>query len=214
MIKNLIFDFDGTLADTFNLILASMQAAVKDMNLPPKEVDEYRKMVGIRLEDMPAILWPDMEVDKQEYVDTYRKNFEVLKDKYKVTLFPEVKETLKKLHDTGLRMAIATSRSVDSLRRFLEEFGIAGYFDMLVGGESVKNGKPSPDPVLLILNTMGWNAEETMVIGDMNVDILMGTGAGCHTAGVTYGNGTHESLTKVNADYIVNKPNELIQVLL
>lgn len=205
MIRNIIFDFDGTLAETSTLILESMKAAVEEMDLPRKSIDDYKKMIGIRLEDMPELLWPDLGVDKQEFVDSYRRNFDRYKNIHRVEAFDKVIETLKELHISGKKMAIATSRSVASLKNFLNELDISEYFDKLVGGEDVKNGKPSPDPVLLITDAFSWDPAETLVVGDMPVDILMGKSAGCKTVGVSYGNSAEKDLIEAGADYVIDK---------
>ena len=83
---------------------------------------------------------------------------------------------------------------------------------MVVGGGDVKNGKPAPDPVNMILATQGWNKEETLVVGDMNVDILMGIAAGTATCGVTYGNGSIDELKEAGTDYIISDFSELIRL--
>ena len=70
--------------------------------------------------------------------------------------------------------------------------------------------KPDPEPVLNTLSALGFKASETLVVGDMNVDILMGKNAGAKTCGVTYGNGTKEELEEAGADYIIDSFDELI----
>lgn len=84
---------------------------------------------------------------------------------------------------------------------------------MLVGGGEVKNGKPAPDPVNLILVSQGWINIETLVVGDMAVDILMGKGAGAATCGVTYGNGSIVELKEAGADYMISDFMELTRIV-
>lgn len=213
-IKNLIFDFDGTIADTSSLIIATLRSTIEDMGLPNKEEGDLKSMIGIRLEDMPSYLWPGKEVEKNLFVNTYRKLFVENKKKYPVNCFNGVKGMLRLLHDQGYNMAIATSRSVESLRNFLQDLGLEDCFQMLVGGENVKSGKPSPEAVNLILEKMNWKAGETMVVGDMAVDILMGKGAGCMTCGVTYGNGTIEDFEKAGSDLVIDEMSGLGMIMI
>lgn len=208
--RNIIFDFDGTLADTAAMIIETMRRTIKTLQLPEKSDEECKAMIGYRLEEIPSILWPDIPDVAPLYVTAYREIFNAIKDSFKVRLYPYVFDTLAELNRRGTRMAVASSRSRASLQEYCAEFNIGDCFSMLVGGGDVKNGKPAPDPVNLILSTQGWNKDETLVVGDMNVDILMGNAAGAATCGVTYGNGSIEQLKDAGADYIISIFSELI----
>lgn len=211
--RNIIFDFDGTLVDTSALITATMQRTLKALNLPPKSDRECKSMIGFRLAEIPSILWPEIPDLSERYAKTYREIFNFIKDEFKVNMFPHVFETLKALNREGIRMAIASSRSKASLLEYCSDMHIMEYFQMLVGGGEVKNGKPAPDPVNLILATQGWNKAETLMVGDMNVDILMGKAAGTDTCGVTYGNGSFIELQEAGADYIISDFSALSAIL-
>lgn len=211
--RNIIFDFDGTLVDTASLIIETMHRTIRELHLPEKTDEECRAMIGYRLEDIPSILWPDVPDVSDRYVSAYREIFNSIKGEFKVRLFPHVAETLARLNRDGVRMAIASSRSRASLEEYCADLQIAGCFGMLVGGGEVKNGKPAPDPVNLILATQGWDRNETLVVGDMDVDILMGKRAGAATCGVTYGNGSAAELKNAGADYVVSDFGELTEIL-
>lgn len=211
--RNIIFDFDGTLADTSDVILETMRRTVGALGLPTKSDAECRAMIGYRLEEIPAILWPDIPELSQRYVTTYREIFNTIKGRFKARLFPHVAQTLAELNRMGVRMAIASSRSRASLEEYCTEMRFSDFFRILVGGGDVRNGKPAPDPVNLILETQGWNKNETLVVGDMNVDILMGKGAGTATCGVTYGNGTVADMEASGADHIISDFSDLITIV-
>lgn len=208
--RNVIFDFDGTLVDTGSLILATMHRTISELGLAPRSDAECRATIGLRLEDIPAVLWPDEEGLSEKYAAAYRRTFELLKTDFQVRPYPGVVETLKALHERGVNMAIASSRSRRSLQEFMDEPGIGDYFRTLIGGGDVKEGKPSPEPVNKILREQGWKAEETLTVGDMDVDILMGRRAGTATCGVTYGNGSVESLREAGADYLIDSLSALV----
>lgn len=210
--RSIIFDFDGTLVDTAALIIETMHQAIHTLRLPEKSDKECKAMIGYRLEEIPLILWPDIPGMTERYVTTYRDIFNSIKGTFKVGLFPYVSETLNCLNSKGMKMAIASSRSKASLQEYCSELHIADCFRMLVGGGDVKNGKPAPDPVNLILDLQGWNKDETLVVGDMNVDIIMGKVAGTPTCGVTYGNGSTEELKEAGADYIISDFSQLIEI--
>ena len=125
-------------------------------------------------------------------------------------MFPHVAETLERMTKKGIRMSVATSRGVESLRDLLTSMGIIKYFDLLLGADSVMRHKPDPEPVLMTLRKLNIEASDTLVVGDMPVDILMGKGAGCTTCGVTYGNATREELVEAGADFIIGDFSELL----
>lgn len=211
--SNIIFDFDGTLVDTTSLIIETMHRTINSLDLPKKSDENCKAMIGYRLEEIPLILWPDIPNLAQRYVIVYRETFNTIKDSFKIRLYPHVFDTLTELNRKGARMAIASSRSRESLLEYCSELHISDYFQMLVGGGDVENGKPSPDPVNLVLDTQQWNNQETLVVGDMNVDILMGKGAGTSTCGVTYGNGSITELKDTGADYIISDFSDIINII-
>lgn len=211
--RNIIFDFDGTLVDTAAVIVETMRRTISAMELPEKTESECRSMIGYRLEEIPNLLWPDIPGISERYVETYRNIFSSIKDDFKVSLYPEVARTLSLLHDAGVQMAIASSRSNASLREYVYDLGIAGCFQKLVGGEDVNEGKPSPEPVNNILSSQQWDKGKTLVVGDMDVDILMGNRAGADTCGVTYGNGSIEELKSAKAKFIISDFSELLEIV-
>lgn len=212
-IKNIIFDFDGTLVDTAPLIVATMQAAIHELGLPSKSEQECKSSIGLRLEDIPMALWPDKPGTGPVYAATYRRIFEELKGEIRAESFPGVIDTLRQLHNDGYRLAIASSRSHRSLADFVTSFSIAGLFDAVIGGDDVSNGKPAPDPVEAICGPLGWQAGETLVVGDTNFDIEMGHNAGTLTCAVSYGNQNRTELRASRPDAVIDSFPALIPLL-
>ena len=202
--QHIIFDFDGTLVDTGELIVATIQASIEELGLPAKTEEECRAVIGLRLEEVAPAMWPRIPDLSQVYAGSYLRHFERLKASIPVRCFPGVPETLQHLHAAGFGMAIASSRNHRSLAAYVEGFGLKDYFCELIGGDDVERGKPAPDPVLAILARRAWMPEQTLVVGDMAVDIRMGSAAGTQTCGVTYGNGSHEALTAAGATYVLD----------
>lgn len=211
--RNIIFDFDGTLADTAELTVETMHRTNCAMNLSDKSDAECRAMIGYRLEEIPSILWADIPDLSERYAATFREIYKSTKEDFKVRTFPRVIDTMDILKRNGIRMAVASSRSNVSLTELCIELHIDNFLQMVVGGGDVKNGKPAPDPVDLVLATQGWDKVETLVVGDMDVDILMGRAAGTVTCGVTYGNGSVAELKEAGADYLISDFSELYNVL-
>lgn len=212
-IKNIIFDFDGTLANTSRLIVATMQKSILDLDLPYKSEEEIKSVIGIRLEEIPSFLWRDIDGIGSSFAEVYRHNFDKLKKEIPITLFPGVKNCLEELKKNGYHFAIATSRSNRSVEGLASKTGIRVLFDYVVGGDDVENGKPDPESIKKILDKMKWAKDETMMVGDMGVDIQMGKNIDMKTCGVTYGNGKKPDLEKEGADYIISEFNDLKNIL-
>lgn len=213
IVKKLIFDFDGTLADTSALIVSTMQKSIMDYGLPFRTEEQIKSTIGVRLEEIPHLLWPSYRGLEKSFAMVYRKNFEKLKDRIPVDLFPEVGSTLSLLKENGYRMCIATSRSHRSVEELNRQLGISPYIHYIVGGDDVTKGKPDPESINRIITAMHWDTGETMMIGDMPVDIMMGRNAGVHTCGVTYGNGSEKDLVEAGAGIIINTFGELSRKL-
>lgn len=209
---NYIFDFDGTLMDTSGVILATIKATIKEMNLPEKTDEECRSIIGIRTDEAGKYLYPDLDISNKEFARIFRSNYDRLKQNAHEETFPGVTDTLAELRESGHRLAIASSRRLSSLYDYLDKLGIKDWFDMVVGADSVSKGKPDPEPVLTILRKLSWNANDTLVIGDADVDIMMGNAAGCRTCAVTYGNGSLTSLKAAGPTYIITRFSDLPKV--
>lgn len=201
---NYIFDFDGTLMDTSSVILSTIKATIKEMGLPERTDDECRSIIGIRTDEAGKYLFPSLDISNKEFARVFRSNYDRLKKDAHEKTFPGVLETLEQLRAAGCRLAVASSRRLASLHDYLDGLGIRDWFDMIVGADSVTKGKPDPEPVLLILKTLGWNAADCLVVGDADVDIMMGNAAGCATCAVTYGNGSIGSLEAASPDFMVD----------
>jgi phosphoglycolate phosphatase len=208
MIRNLIFDFDGTLADTQEGILATEREMLRRMKLPEPSREQMCNAIGLPLPESlrRGCDIPPARVD--EAVLLYRALFFDYAPQH-IIIFDGVKETLADFADRSLRMAIATSRSSNTLEKILETHGMDGYFPHRVTADCGIKAKPAPDMVLHLLETMAIKAEETLVVGDTTFDLEMGKGAGCLTAGVSYGNHSREQLATVSPDWIVDRFDEL-----
>ena len=208
----IIFDFDGTLGDTRGIVVTTMQQTLQELGQPMRSEEECAATIGLPLAGCFRQLIPEAADDViQRCVETYHRLFEINKERIKPQAFPHVAETLAELHRQGIRMTVATSRGIDSLKGLLTDMGIIQYFDYLLGADSVTKHKPDPEPVLKTLRELNVEAERTLVVGDMPVDILMGSRAECHTCAVTYGNATREELCEAGADYIIDDMADLIQ---
>ena len=213
MIKLIIFDFDGTLGDTRRNIVTTMQMTIAELGLACRSDDDCASKIGLPLDGCFEALYPD---EAHETIllcaDTYRRIFQENLLTMKPQVFPSVRETLRALKEQGCTLTIASSRWHKSLSELTHDLAIAEYISYLVGADDVAKAKPNAEPVLRTLSATGFSASETLVVGDMNVDILMGVNAGAHTCGVTYGNGTQRELEEAGADFIIDSIDKLIEI--
>ena len=202
-IKLIIFDFDGTLGDTRRNIVTTMQMTIKEMQLSERSEAECASTIGLPLAGCFRTLFPDIQEELiPRCAETYRRIFNENLQKITPEAFPGVVMTLKTMKEQGFTLTILT-----------HNMGIADYISYLIGADDVKEAKPKPEPVLKTLAAMHLDASETLVVGDMAVDILMGANAGAKTCGVSWGNGSREELKNAGADFIIDRMEELIRIV-
>ena len=206
-----ILDFDGTLADTAAVIIRTMQATISELELPFRTDEQCAAMIGLRLVEIPSVLFPECSIDGDIYARTYRRLFHEFNTEDAVRIYPNVVDTLKTLMSKGIILTIASSRSHASLAEYVENLGLSSLISYILGADDVDKGKPDPEPVNRTLERFGISPEETIVVGDTSFDIQMGKNAGTRTCGVTYGNGSRESLS--DADRIIDDFGKLLNIL-
>lgn len=207
-VRIMILDFDGTLGDTAGVIVKTMQATIKELGLPSRSDEQCAAMIGLRLIEIPPVLFPECELDGEYYASTYRRLFHDFNTDGAVELYPNVLETLVELKKRGIILTIASSRSKASLTEYVSALGLESVISFVLGADDVKDGKPAPEAVNRTLEKFGFLPEEALVVGDTTFDIQMGKAAGTRTCGVTYGNGSIESLA--DADRIIDDFGELL----
>lgn len=212
--KLIIFDFDGTLADTEALITQTMQNTIEALHLEPRSREQCRAMIGLPLKETFMRLIPMTGEMGDRCVDTYSKIFGRDNRPGVVRLFPHVADTLAALYAHGYTLTIATSRHRESLMEFLQGMQIDTYFRYIVTVSDVAQAKPHPDMVLQTMEYLSIAPADTLMVGDAVYDIQMGHNAGVHTCGVTYGNGTRADMVACQADHIIDDFGQLGSLLL
>lgn len=212
MIRNIIFDFDGTLADTARGIVATEREVLRRLGLPQTSEAQMCSTIGLPLGESLRLACnlPDALVDKA--VRMYRDLFFDYAPQH-IVIFEGVKETLAALKERGIRMAIATSRGRDSLEKILEVHGMDAWFEADLTADDGIRPKPNPDMVLELMARMGLRAEETLVVGDTTFDLEMGKAALCRTVGVSYGNHSRERLATASPDWIIDRFDGLREIV-
>lgn len=209
--KIIILDFDGTLGDTASVIIKTMHETIREMGLPTRTDEQCAAMIGLRLVEIPPVLFPECNIDVDLYADTYRRLFDIHNKDGAVNLYPNVIETLKALKARGITLTIASSRGQASLSQFVKNLGLTDIITYILGAGDVENGKPHPEAIFKTLDKYGFTPDQAIMVGDTIFDIQMGINAGTRTCGVTYGNGSRESLSP--ADWLIDDFSELLELL-
>lgn len=208
----LLFDLDGTLVDSVELIVSSGRFAFIDFaGRAPTDV-EWRSGIGRPLRAMFREYTGD-EVEVERLVARYRE-FQSAHHDQLVRAYEGVVETIVAFARAGHAMALVTSKGELSAVRALELVGLADTIRVIVGMESCERHKPHPEPVQRALAILGAAPEDAVFIGDSRHDMESGRAAGVYTVGVTWGALGREKMERCGADAVVHHMSELPEVVL
>ena len=215
MIDTVLFDFDGTIMDTNDVIIGSWQHVYRTLRGEEGDLDYILSTFGEPLEYSMETSFPEVSVEKSVkiYRDWHRERFLDM-----IKLFPGITEMLEEVKARGYKTAIASSRLRFTLEQGLDKYDLRKYFDTIVAVEDAPNGKPAPDIVLLTLDKLDSKAESAIMIGDSRLDILCAHNAGvpCVLVGwsATLAGKTKEDFAPGEApDYIIDQPNDLLEII-
>lgn len=211
-IRNIIFDFDGTLVDSAAGIIATEREVLRRLGLPQTSDEKIHSAIGLPLKEALHTGGDIPESILDEAADLYHSLFfEFGPDR--IVPFEGVRETLDAISNRHIPMAIATSRGKESLNYLLESLKMTDYFTYKLTASDGIKPKPAPDMVLSILAANGWNPDETLVVGDTTFDIDMGRNASCRTLAVSYGNHTKEQLLTSHPDFLTSSFPFILKLL-
>lgn len=206
-----ILDLDGTLVDSLDDLAASVNVMRQEFALPPVDRQAVRAMVGQGARNLVERALPGLSAAEIEdgLALFLSHNKTHLFDRTR--LYPGVVETLAVLSGQGHTLALLSNKNEGLCRMLLEHFGIDGKFAAVMGGDSMPFRKPSPEPVLRLMNMLSRHPTETLMIGDSINDIAAGRDAGVRTIGCSFGYGEPSELA--DATFIINSFSELQQLI-
>lgn len=186
--KLIIWDFDGTLADSHALIEAGMNHALGLLGLQGNAQlrKDWLSCVGLPVEEGLRRTFQGMDVDPEKVLETYR-SFDWRGHEHLLTPFEGMSELLKELHDQGMPMAIASSKRSVPLRRQVAAFGWTEYFDPIITPDEIIHGKPHPESLERCLEAHRLQPHEAVMIGDTPFDLDMARAAGVPSLAVGHG---------------------------
>lgn len=210
--KCIIFDFDGTLADSKTCGILATQDAFKDMKLatPSEQIIEY--FMGIPIERSFVEM-----ADKRLSAETLESLITIFRKYYKIhedttlKVFEGIPEVLQKIIEKEISCFVVSSKHTTVLNRNLKALGIADFFKEAIGSDKVSDYKPHPEGVHLILNKYNYEKNQSLMIGDAVFDIQMGKSAGIKTGAVTWGSHSKENLEREAPSVVFESPREIIE---
>lgn len=204
-----LFDLDGTVANTIPLILASYAHATEKVLGQPATSIESRQWIGRTLVDTFAERYPGCE---GELIAAYTEWSSAHLDEL-VRPYVGMGELLASLPAAGVRTGIVTSKRRPGAQRTLEAVGLDGVIDIVCAMEDTARHKPAPDPLLRAMEVLSAAPSETVYVGDAAVDLLAADAAGCAGIGVTWGAGLADELAAQRSIAVVDGLGELRTLL-
>ncbi|MGI6442890.1 MAG: HAD family hydrolase [Synergistaceae bacterium] len=207
-IEAILFDFDMTLVDSSYAIhrCINLLAEYAGLNLVPRE--KVLKNIGLKIEDCYINFWGEF---KQEWLDYYRELF-MVEEKAGLILYPGVVETLNELKEKGLKVGVASNRH--NVTTVLEATKLSEFLDVSVGLNDVKNAKPNPDILYKGLETLGVPHENSIYVGDTDIDMQTTVAAGIRGVGTTTGNFSAKELKEHGAWRVIDDIREIMTLIL
>ncbi|MFJ2334506.1 HAD-IA family hydrolase [Pseudomonas helleri] len=206
--KLLIFDWDGTLADSVGRIVKAMRVAAQRTGRPERDEASIRGIIGLGLPEAiltlyPGMAEPEMVVFRQHYADVY-----IAMDEQPSPLFAGVADTLEAFRADGYRLAVATGKARRGLDRVLKVHGWERFFDVTRAADETAS-KPNPLMLNQILAHCDVPPSQALMVGDASFDLLMARNAGIDSVAVSYGAQSVERLLTFKPRLAIDKFPEL-----
>lgn len=212
--KAIIFDFDGTLADSGDCGLLATQQAFKEFGLaiPSKEQIDY--YMGIPIEQSFHEMTNQTLNEEQfkQLLHNFRQAYKQFEEQT-ISAFPSIDEVLNKLKQQGLLLFVVSSKKTDVLYRNLKKLELDHFFTDWIGSDQVDHYKPHLDGILKIVTRYSLNVTDCVMVGDATFDIQMGKAAGCKTVAVKWGSHSKTQLLKEEPSFFAHEVNDLYHLI-
>ena len=215
-IKLLIFDLDGTLVDSRVDLANSVNAMLRNFGKPALPNEVIASYIG---DGAPMLVRRSLgDPDDETYVQRALEFFLLYYREHKLDytyVYPGVKEALEAIRSRSnggaMKMSVLSNKPVVPSRAIVEALGLGSYFFQVYGGNSFHTKKPDPAGVQALLQEAGAKPNQTVIIGDSDIDVLTARNAGTYSVGVNYGFAPH-TFVDAPPDVVVEKPEELTEV--
>lgn len=207
--KALLFDFDGTLLNTNDLIIQTFMHILEEKFPGQYSTQDCLKFIGPSLHETFNEITPG---EAEGMITKYRTWNAAHHDEL-VTGYDSVVSTLEQLKAQGIRLAVVSTKNHAGLARGLRVLGAEHLFEFCIGSDDVTHVKPHPEPILLALQKLGLEKEDVIMIGDNSHDIEGGKNAGVRTAGVAWSFKGEDYLQQFKPDYMLQHMTDLLDIV-
>ncbi|WP_372755691.1 HAD family hydrolase [Labilibaculum sp.] len=213
MIKGVVFDLDGTLANSIEDLADSMNAVLKEKKFPTHDYATFKTYVGRGLQSMVKNALPESSSDEATLKECFDKMME-LYDKNcinKTCLYPGIPELLTALQKKGIKIAVFSNKANELTQKVVQDLLADWPLALVIGAGGDIPRKPDAKGALLISEKMGFTPEEIIYVGDSGVDMQTAHNAGMYAAGVLWGFRDMEELLENGAQTLVENPMDLLE---
>ena len=210
MINTVLFDLDGTIIDTNELIIQSFLHTFEGITQEPVTREHIIPNMGRPLVEQMQYFSGRTEVE--DLVQKYRA-FNVGRHDELVTEFPGVRKTIARLHAGGIKLGIVTSKVRMTSLMGLKLCGLSEFFQTIVSVDDVQKAKPDPEGIRKAMQALGSSTEHTLMVGDSHYDIEAAHNAGVQSAGVAWSMKGIEYLKSYKPTYIIDDIRELLPLV-
>ncbi|MEI2664827.1 pyrophosphatase PpaX [Rossellomorea sp. LJF3] len=208
-ITTILFDLDGTLINTNDLIISSFLHTLNHYYPGQYGEEDVHPFMGPPLEES----FGGLDSDKMEEMCAHYRAYNHEHHDSLVTEFEGVYETVKTLYDNGYKLAIVSTKVRDVVLKGLDLMNLRPFFDVIITLDEVENAKPHPEPIEKALVALGSSPGEAIMIGDNHHDILAGKNAGVLSAGVAWSAKGREHLAHYEPDFMLENMRDLLAIV-
>ena len=213
MFQAVCFDFDYTLGDSTDSIVAGFQHGLTALGWPAPDREAVRNTIGYVLEDAYTLLTGDANPENRARFRPLFLEVAMERQRRETTLFPGADALLRGLHRRGIRQAIVSSKRGDTIQIILDRLGLLQELDLVIGSADVRRHKPDPEGLLLAMERLGVSPGDTLFCGDTVLDAGAAQNAGCHFAAVLNGTTPAAAFAPFSPDHIAPDLDDLARWL-
>ncbi len=211
-IRTIIFDLDGTLADSLADIADAMNNSLVHFGYPVHDYQAYKYFVGNGIKNLVYKSLPEDKKDEENVMKCLEVMMEGYRKSYaeKTTLYDGIPELLDLLSEKKIKMAILSNKADELTQKICAKLLNKWHFEIILGATEYFPRKPNPESALYIAKEMAVLPQDILYLGDTNVDMQTANAAGMFAVGVTWGFRKREELLENGAKAIIDQPSELL----
>ncbi len=210
--RAVLFDMDGTLVDTHDLIYESFNKALHELNKKPLSKEDFTYKLFGKPVDSSVYSLVGISSDREYHQLMAFFESAWIKNLKKLKVLKDVPLTLRRLREKGRKLGVVSTSPRNIVAKTLEVAGIRSYFDVIIGGDDARNKKPHHEPVTNALKILGVAAKNAIYVGDTIYDVQAGRSAGCYTV-FLLNSYNRDNSTRAHPDRAIEKVSELLDII-